>query len=183
MGEERVVEIPRGVAPALAKLVLGALLIAAGGLWASDATGPGMKLAGAIGLGGLGLVVSIGALQVAIQRPPWLRASTAGLWFGGGPIIRWSEIAAMYCMPVSSKIHLCTLAIAFRHKRTVLRLPMSCWLTTIAAGEVQIAPNLYDGGIAAAFAHLEAIRTTACGVEDGVTAGTTTPPLARVVRG
>lgn len=181
------VEIPRSVGPALAKLVLGAMIAGVSGLLVVVAPAPAVKAVAAL-VFGLGLVMLVGGWQVVARRPPWLRATPAGLWFGGGPIIPWPEVTAIYHDAVARRHPLGfttqprTVAFELRRKLTFLRLPVSCWLTTIIPGDVQVPVERHRETATVLLARLEAMRTAACGNEDGVVAGSTSPPPARVHR-
>lgn len=117
------------------------------------------------------------------RRLPKLRATCDGLWFGGGAIVPWHEVAAIYPgqpfqhrgrTTQSSRIF-----IAFRRRRTVLRVPNRLWFSSPSLAEVSLDAGEWSS--AAVVAQLEAFRIAACGHENGVLPGASEVPAARVV--
>lgn len=115
-----------------------------------------------------------------------MRATSDGVWFGGGPTIPWREIGAIYEAGVPIQRYgysVLTRAIgfAFRRKRTVLRLPPSLWLTSFAFGDVRISTYARDELPSTLVGALEDMRRAACGEEEGVVRGTCELPPARLL--
>jgi hypothetical protein len=185
-------EIPRNITANIWKLVLGAVLVAgAVGLALDPSRGreagdPGRWFPSVLfAASGLPLIVS--NIRILVKRPPWLRASSHGLWFGGGPTIPWQEIKGVYeaGVPIERygySVRTRAIGFAFHHKRTVLRLPWSLWLTTIAVGDVKISVLASDEQPSALVFQLEAMRIKACGHEAGVIPGAAEVPVARTLR-
>jgi hypothetical protein len=186
-------EIPRNITANIWKLVLGAVLVALAVVLALEpAPGheaiddPGRWIPSVLfAVSGLPLIAS--NLRLLVRRPPWLRASSDGLWFGGGPTIPWQEVKAVYEAGVPIKrygysVRTSAIGFAFHHKRTVLRLPSSLWLTTIAVGDVKISVLAAEEQPSALVFQLDAMRIKACGHEAGVIPGAAEVPAARTLR-
>lgn len=183
-------EIPRTVSSSVSKLLFGcflALIALAVVTSPSTARDPaiGYVLGGIVALPALLMIAS--NVRLLIQRPVALRATDAGVWFGGGPLIPWGEVASIYesTAPVQLMFLTATadgIVIAFRRKRTVLRLPLAWWLTSYRLGVVRISTTRVQRPPAAIAAQLEQLRFAACGHEDGALPGATEPPAARLLR-
>jgi hypothetical protein len=131
-------------------------------------------------LGVIGARTLLGHLWVLVRRTPALRASSDGVWFGGGPMIAWRDIAAVYdpsAVVVSRPgFRSRCVAFSFCRTRTLFRLPSRLWLTSFALGDVLIPVDGAGIARAAVIAQLDALRA------DAVASGAA-PPEARVVRG
>jgi hypothetical protein len=192
MKDQRMLEIPRYFTANVWKLVLGIILVAAAvGLALDPApraaaidnperwTAPAM-----FALVGLPLIAS--NVRLLARRPPWLRATAAGIWFGGGPIIPWHEIKGVYeaGAPIRRygySVRTRAIAFSFHRTRTLFKLPSSLWLTTIAVGDVKVSVLAANEQPSALVFQLEAMRMKACGNEDGTVPGAAEVPVARVV--
>lgn len=138
-----------------------------------------------LALGGLAMIVS--NVRMLLTRPPQLRATSDGVAFAGGALIAWREISGIYEASTRVREWGDTLlsrgiTFTFHRKRTVLRLPSSLWLTTMAVGDVRISTRAADGLPVALVCTLDAMRRQACGEENRVVPGTSDVPPARVVR-
>ena len=127
---QAIVEIARNLTANVWKLGLGIGLVALAVLLLADDPrswiGPAL-----FAVPGVPLVVS--NVFLLVTRRPWLRATSDGVWFGGGLTIPWREIGAIYEAGVPIQRYgysVLTRAIgfAFHRRRTVLRLPPSLWL-------------------------------------------------------
>lgn len=185
---DEILEIQRSVTAAYYKLACGLFMALTAGLLATstsrDLTGPLMM---AVIFGAPAVPAILGALQVIVRKPLGLRATAAGVWFGGGPIIPWHEVTAIYeSSPTFQRYGMTAkpggVALSFRHKRTVLRLPISCWMTTLMLGDVRVSTTLRPELPVALVVKLEAMRAAACGHEDGAMVGASAPAAARVVK-
>ena len=185
-------EIPRNVTPNIWKLVLGLLtVVVAVGIGLDPI--PGHETVDALSrwiapvtLAIIGLLLAWSNVRLLVRRPPWLRATAAGVWFGGGPVIPWQEIKAIYeaGIPIERygySVRTRAIGFAFHHRRTLLKLPSSLWLTTIAVGDVRVSVYAMNEQPSAVVFQLEAMRIQACGHEDGVVPGAVEPPTARVI--
>ena len=186
-------EIPRNIRANIWKLVLGAVLVAFAVLLALFPTpryeaidNPGRWIPSVL-FAAFGVPLIVSNTRILVTRPPWLRATSEGLWFGGGPTIPWQEIHAIYeaGMPINAYGYsgrTSAIGFAFHRKRTLFRVPSSLWLTTIAFGDVKISVLEAEEQPRALVFQLEAMRLKACGHEAGVIRGTTELPSARAVR-
>jgi hypothetical protein len=203
-----VVEIPRGVTAHIYKLLDGLALL---GTVPLAVTAHIYKLLDGLALLGivplvvtdvpaewlLGLVVSspfaaVGLLFTAghaaaliRRRTPQLRATRAGLWFGAGAIIPWHDVAAIYAEipiePYGSSARTSAI-VRFHRARTLLRLPCSLWLTTLAIDTVKVSLLAAADPTAIVLAQLEALRLATVGHGDGAMPGSGGLPAARIVR-
>lgn len=186
--EPPVLEIERNIFPSLLKLAIGVFFLAVAPFIVIGAHGDEVLPAfvmGAVPVGIAGSLLAASNLWKLVRRPLALRATEAGLWFGRGPIVPWREVTAIY--EASGTLHgedpkQAGVAFAFRRKRMVLRLPIDCWITTIHLGDVRLSLHRRPEPAITTIAKLEAMRTAACGTEDGVVSGSVEPPAARVVR-
>lgn len=183
-------EIPRNVTANVWKLVGGILMLALAlliGLDAPDAAiedprhwfGPSIVVVLAIPL-----VAS--NVRILIRRPPCLCATSDGVWFGGGPIIPWREIKGVYDagVPIEHygyKVRTRALGFEFHRKWTLLRLPSSLWLTTIAVGDVKVSVLAAQQEPVALVCQLDGMRRRASDPEAGPSPQAAALPRARVV--
>jgi hypothetical protein len=103
-----------------------------------------------------------------IRRPLVLRATPAGVWFGAGPMIPWSEVVLVYESGMyfnrygySGRTH--AIAFAFHRARTMLRLPPFLWLTTLPFGNVRISVETAEAHPNVLVGQIESLRTAANG--------------------
>jgi len=114
---------------------------------------------------GAPLVIANG--RILIVRSPRLRATEAGLWFGGGATIPWREVKQFYEANTNVRMHGVTtrtiaIAIDFERKRTLFRLPMTLWFAApFSTGDVDVSPAGASGSTAAIVARLETMRGAA----------------------
>ena len=179
---ECLLEIPRSVAANVTKLGLSLLLIVFGA-----AMMPGPRSAWQLGviLWVIAAMLIVNNIRMLVRRPPMLRATREGLWFGGGPLIAWHEVACVYeaGIPIERygfSVRTRAINIAFHRKRTMLRLPSSLWLTTWTPGQVKISLYTLDDLPNAVVTRLEALRKQATG-DDVRALDAVAPPSARVV--
>jgi hypothetical protein len=186
-------EIPRNIRVNIWKLVLGAVLVALAVLLALFPAAPHEAIddperwipSAMFAVFGVPLIVS--NVRLLVTRPPWLRATSEGLWFGGGATIPWQEVKAVYeaGVPIERygySVRTSAIGFAFHRKWTLFRVPSSLWLTTIAFGDVKISVLAAEEQPRALVFQLEAMRLNACGHEAGVIRGAAELPSARAVR-
>jgi hypothetical protein len=132
--------------------------------------------------------VVVAAVNAAalIRGRPQLRATRVGLWFGGGAIVPWSDVTAIYeggtqraafSLQTRAAVH-----IRFRRRRTLVRLPSWRWLQSWMLDTAQIWLFAMVDPPSAVVARLEALRLAAVSHEDGNPPGAGGIPVARVVR-
>jgi hypothetical protein len=120
----------------------------------------------------LGVPLVASSLRLLIVRPPRLRATAEGLWFGGGSLVPWSEVKAIYQAGFNITMHgtrtkTSAVAIDFRRRRTLLRLPISLWLgSPFSVGDVDVSPHGSRTTTSVLVAQLDAMRTVALGTDD-----------------
>jgi len=179
-----VLEVPRNIFLNLAKLGLGVMLPMLG--IAPLAGCPGMwSYAAPFVIAGFVLVA--GNARIVLERPPLLRATSEGLWFGGGSILPWREVAAIYYPRVrdlggNAAFQTRELRIAFHRRRALLALPWMRWFPAIALGRVAVSLETIRGPTRTIVAQLETMRRRACGDEDAIAGRMTKLPPARVVK-
>jgi hypothetical protein len=170
MSSETSLELQRGLGASLGGLLFGSLLVgilAYGKMKAANAAAMAIGVADvasmAIGLAAIGITV-----RSLVLRRPALRATSEGLWFGGGGVIPWHDVAAIYVANLQfrgrfglfSKEN--AIAFEFHRPRMLLRLPISAWLASpFAVGTIDVSsahspepPNMI-------VAKLETMRTAA----------------------
>ena len=163
----RVVEVPRRLGPHLLGMLVGGFLLFCGWqFWRTVSPVMGERYRWVV----TGVFVAIGAwkllgnLRLVLGRPPALRASSEGVWFGGGPMIRWQDIESVYYpeMTLAGRAQLqpCV-AFSFHRRRTLFRLPPRLWFTTPAIGHVAVSSSGTNLTPAAVIAQLDALRGTA----------------------
>lgn len=185
MGEtvEPLIEIPRSRTANAVKLGLGFVLIAFGAALMPEPQ-PRWQLSFVLWF--IAALLIVNNARMLLRRPPVLRATRGGLWFGGGPVIAWHEVAGIYeggiqierSGPVTRAP---AINVAFHRKRTVLRLPSSLWLTACSPGHVKISLYALDEIPNAVVTRLEALRAQAAGGSELRTLDAAAPPRARIV--
>ncbi len=164
--------------------LIGAVLTAFGALLLPDHELPWIIRVGFLAAGLPTLIVQVRHL---IVRTPRARATLDGVWFGGGRIVPWSDISAIYEAGLNVRVHgisgrTSSIAFDFHRKRTLLRVPIGCWLVhPLAVGDIDVSPHAAIDKAHVLAARLEAMRTRARGTEDAVTAGASDIPPARIV--
>lgn len=126
------------------------------------------------------VLVAIGARAVLanawaiLWRRPVLRASSDGVWFGGGPMIAWRDIESVYQPAMRPTMRRTCVAFSFCQSRTLFRLPPWLWLTSLALGDVMI--SVIGSGMepTTVIARLDALRAGA------VASGATELPRAEL---
>ncbi|MBE7449267.1 MAG: hypothetical protein HS111_10310 [Kofleriaceae bacterium] len=177
------IEIPRNITANLWKLGLGIGLVVIAVLLMIDA--PRLWIGPVLfAVPGIPLIIS-NALLIATRRP-WLRATSEGAWFGGGPTISWRDISGIYeaGVPIERygySVRTRAIGFAFHRKRSLFRLPSTLWLTTSAFGDVRISTYAVDELPSTLVGMLEDMRRAACGEENGVVRGTSEIPAARLI--
>ena len=99
-------------------------------------------------------------LGMAIARPPALRASSDGVWLGGGPTIPWQDIDVVYPGDDRNGRRLPSVTLSFHRKRTLFRIPARLWLTTAPLGDVAIPVHGIYIGTRTLIAQLDALRAS-----------------------
>jgi hypothetical protein len=174
------IELPCRIGFAIGALMAGLMLV---GMAVPLAVG-GKPVAEWVFIGGCGAPLLLHGLRGVLLRPPHLRATAAGLWFGGGRIVPWSAVKAIYPSAMDVQIsHVRTktkaVSIDFHRRRTLLRLPVRAWFATIACvGDIDVG----CGNASVLASQLDAMRALACGIEDGVVVGAAPLPAARLVK-
>lgn len=185
MGQVNAFEIPRGrvahvwwVAPCIG------LVAASMSLFREPTTTLGERMALGLFIAILVAVMWRGANRV--PRTARLRATGEGVRFGGRAIVPWHEITAIYEAGVeityySFSAKTPAINIGFHRRRTLLRVPVSLWFTTLTPATVKIALYASELSPSVVVARLEAVRIAACGHENGVLPGASEVPAARIV--
>ncbi|HET9626986.1 MAG TPA: hypothetical protein VFP84_36755 [Kofleriaceae bacterium] len=161
----RIVEVPRSVSAHAVAGLFGALVLAAGVyLWFHIEPRMGevyrWSVSGALAI--IGAYSVLANLRMMVGRAPALRATSDGLWFGGGPLIPWRDIESIY--PVAGRTpesEVWRIAISFHRARTLFRLPARLWLTTLSLGDVAIAVPPVYATVQRLIAQLDAVRASA----------------------
>jgi hypothetical protein len=130
-------------------------------------------------------VILAASARAFLLRPPVLRATRAGLWFGGGAIIPWREIAKVYdagrCLEnVYGSTWSRELGIAFHRRGAVMAAAWPVCLTALPFRRAILSLETVEEPSASVVARLEAMR--ASGVDHELDGRSTPPPRARVVR-
>lgn len=177
-------EVPRNIFLNLAKIALGAMLPVAG--IAPIAGCPGHWSAAAPFLIAGALIIAANA-RVLRDCPPLLRATSDGVWLGGGSIIPWREVSTISYPRVArdgqgSAFRTSELRIAFHRRRALLAAPWPSWPTALLLGRVAISLETIEGRTGTVVARLEAMRLRACRGDGGAIGPIRKPPRARVVR-
>src|SRR5262245_38107167 len=99
---KQMLEIPRLLVWNIAGVVGGGLLVSiALGFHDSPPLVHGqLDHSPAVIFGGVGVLVLLINLWLVVRRPPCLRATADGVWFGGGPLIPWRDIELIYKPPM-----------------------------------------------------------------------------------
>jgi len=135
-------------------------------------------------VGGLTLLSSVRNL---IKRAPLVRATEAGVSFGGGRVIPWTAIKQVYSAGIDVQVNFvrartASIAFDFHNRRTRFRLPVGFWISSpLAIGDIDVSPHATADRPAVIASKLEAMRVRAVGTEDGITVGESELPAARVV--
>lgn len=184
-----VLEIPRGAAAHVYKLAAGLALL---GMAALVVTGRpeewrvGLVLASPFAVFGL-LLTANHVVALIRRRAPLLRATRAGLWFGAGAIVPWTDVAAIceagiqierYGFSVRTR----AINIQFRRRRALLGVPSLLWFTTRSLDTVKISLFATTQPPHTVVAQLEMLRLAAIGHENGALPGASEVPVARIAR-
>ncbi|NVB81476.1 MAG: hypothetical protein HOV81_23980 [Kofleriaceae bacterium] len=135
----------------------------------------------------LGLALTITAIRAFLTQRYQLRATEQGVSFAGSALVAWSEIDQIFVARIKSPIDRVSntpalVAITFRHKRTLFRLPLTYWISSpFSIGDVDIALYKMFEPPYSIVAHLQALRAQAVGTVDGVTVGASDLPSAQVI--
>jgi hypothetical protein len=155
--------LERGLTMTVAMLVGGLMFLATAGVMTTTPPAPQIFFAG------LGLPLLLAGAREAIARPPRLRATSDGVWFGGGATIAWQEITAIYAPVVTVAVHgtstkTSAIAFEFRNRRTVLRVPLRYWLAApFSVGDVDVSTRDLKERADVLASKLEAMRVQASG--------------------
>lgn len=183
MAAEQTLEIPRDRSGNAWRLAGGAIaIVAAFGI----VTGTPDVWPVAAGCGVFGVVVVLVNGWLLVAHRPQLRATSAGVWLGRGATIPWSAIGPIYEAGTQIKqygynVRTRAIAFALHRPRAVFRLPPSLWLPTFLLGTIRISVQAAEQSPMTLVCQLEAMRTAACGHEDGAIPGASDVPSARVV--
>ena len=155
-----IVELPRLRGWYTLILGFGLALLGIGAVVAPD-----VPLAASLFLLGWGGVVTGVAMRHVFGGPIRFRANAEGLWFGGGDVIPWSEVKAIFETQMDVKVHGTrvkdgSIAIQFQRSRTVFSTPASNWFAApFAVGDIDLSIHMDTGHRASALASkLEAMR-------------------------
>jgi hypothetical protein len=156
--------VPRSRGPVVGRLAIGVMLTAIGLFFAFAGALP--FVAAALFLVA-GAPVMVASLRLLVTRAPRLRADERGLWFGGGSIVSWDDVDAIYESSFDvqyngRRARTSAVAIDFTRRGTLFRLPISSWLASpFGVGDVDVSPDAYPGSTAALVARLDAMRVAA----------------------
>lgn len=174
-------EVPRNLLVTLGRIGAGLMLLVistvpclCGGAW---------HVAAPFMLAGL-LIVAAHA-RAFLVRPPLLRATRGGLWFGGRAIIPWREVAKVYdagrCLEnVYGSTWSRELGIEFRRRGAVLAAPWPLWFIALPGRRAIVSLETVEEPSAIVVARLEAMRAGA--LDHELEEQSAPPPRARVVR-
>ncbi|HEX3759297.1 MAG TPA: hypothetical protein VHW23_11345 [Kofleriaceae bacterium] len=127
-----------------------------------------------------GLLLIAGNVHLILRRPPRLRATRAGLWFGGGAIIPWrmvTEISDATLPGYRNSVCIPELSIAFRDRTALRGLPWRLWFTAALPCRIAIRLTNVEMVPACVVSSLEAMRALADSDEASVV-----EPSARAAR-
>ena len=176
------IELPPSLGPAFGRVLAGLPIAAAGVLMLLRAD---FEWVGGAFLLAVGLPLFVGGVRVLVFKPPRLRATDAGVWFGGRHVVPWTAIKAVYGTSLDvrysgARARTQSIAFEFHRRRTLLRLPPSAWFASaLSVGDVDVGAT----GQARERPRrgLEAMRARVVGHEDGIVAGTESLPAARII--
>lgn len=135
----------------------------------------------------VGSLTLLSSVRTLIKRAPLVRATEAGVSFGGGRVIPWTAIKQVYSAGLDVRVNFVrartsSIAFDFHKRRTMFRLPVGFWITSpLAIGDIDVSPHATADRPAVIASKLEAMRVRAVGTEDGVVVGNSELPAARVV--
>jgi hypothetical protein len=144
-------------------------------------------------LTGASFVIALGAPALLIggrrtfAEPLRLRATSDGVWFGGGSVIPWRDIKGIFEARMNVRVdgvraRTSSIAFEFQRRATLLRTPLTCWLAApFAVGDVDVSPSDSSQRASVLASRLEAMRVVAVGHEDAVSVGASELPAARVI--
>lgn len=187
MADVRVVEIESFRGPAFLKALVAPVFLAA----AVAAFGTAKDASARLFLAILMLIAAVMlAMNVVllVRRPLALRATAEGVWFGGGPVLPWTEVRLVHEHVVPMRWNAPTDALSrgitfeLQHRRTMFRLPWRCWFSSGLSFDVTILTYHLPETPAALSAQLNGMRNAACGAADGVLPGVAQPAVARTDR-
>lgn len=146
-----------------------------------------IPLAAASGILAFGLALLLIAIRALVTQRYQLRATEQGVTFASSVLVEWSQNDQIFVGRMKLMLTPMTdvppfLSITFRCRQTVLRLPLTYWISSpFSIGHVDIALAKATEPPHTIVAKLEALRAHALGTIDGVTTGASTIPAARVV--
>ncbi len=158
------IELPRRSGMIGAMLAIGCFFAFIGLLFLEDPTKPAAASAFFLVLAGVIVLPSV--LRLAASSPRF-RATEKGAWFGGGTLIPWTEIKAVFESGSTMRLHGQTItahaiAFEFHQRRTLFRTPIECWIAApFALGDVDVATKDWRDTPSVLVARLEAMRVRA----------------------
>jgi hypothetical protein len=113
----------------------------------------------------LGLPQAIIGVHQLVTRSPAFRANVDGIWFGGGRIVPWRDVSAIYEVVVKVSVNYIPVGkgslvkVDFRRVVTTFRLPLHRWPLALIREGVE----LHEMRPAVFVARLEAMRAKVAG--------------------
>jgi len=156
------IELPRARAPMIAKAIGAALLTFIGVFLAIADTH--LPLVAPL------LFIALGAPMLArnalwlAKGTPSVRATDEGVWFGGGRVIAWRDVSAIYESNLEVRMRgvrakPSAIAFDFRDLRARLRLPLSALLASpFSVGDIDVSTADMNENAMVVVAKLEAMR-------------------------
>ncbi len=153
-----VIELPRRKAMAGALLFVGLCFVAAGLLIVNARDKPFAAKAFFFARGGLLVIPCVRRL---VSSSPRFRATPDGVWFGGGRVIPWRDVKAVFESNTQVKRMTATsVAFEFQRRTIVLKTPIGCWIEMpFAVGDIDVSSGDYEQPRVLA-SRLEAMRVT-----------------------
>jgi hypothetical protein len=156
------IELRRKKGPGTIGIFLVGQMFLLGGLVMLDRPGAG-RIGGAVFFFAIGATIVLVTGRQLLARSPRFRATSAGVWFGGGAVIPWTEIKSVFEAGVDVRGggisgRSSSIAFEFHRRSTLFRTPPEHWLATLlAVGDLDVGPD--TGEKAAVLASkLEAMR-------------------------
>ena len=113
----------------------------------------------------LGLPMFVRNALWLAQGTPSLRATDDGVWFGGGRVIHWRDVSAIYESNLQVNMRgirakPSAIAFDFGERRTLLRLPLGALLASpFSVGDIDVSTADANEKATVVVAKLEAMRT------------------------
>jgi hypothetical protein len=114
------------------------------------------------GVLGIGMIASGG--RSLFTGAPRFRATSAGVWFGGGAIIPWTAVEQVFETVATRRFYGVRLqeqriSFSFHRRTTVLRAPINCWFSApFSTGDIDLSLHKSTSSAQLFIAKLEVVR-------------------------